>query len=235
MGDFNYGGEHSLIISGKNTWDTWHMAPKTRPYVAAPPVKEEYVDVPGADGSLDYTEVLTGAPKYGMRTGTWDFIIENGWKDPFQLQTELLQFLHGKKHQIVLVDDPEYYYTGRLTLDIRLNPKDYNTVQIKYNLDPYKNPIKSTSQTEWKWKELFGNTIYYGPFTVKKTKRRTIISETSQNITINVSNSMQMIMGGSTIALTAGDNTVQFPAGSTVVDFVGSGKVVMDYSVGKTL
>lgn len=235
MGEFNYNGEHSLIISGKNTWETWHMAPKTRPYVAAPPVKEEYVDVPGADGGLDYTEVLTGAPRYGRRTGSWDFIIENGWKDPFTLQSELLMYLHGKKHQIILTDDPEYYYTGRLTLDPKLNPKDYNTVQIKYNLEPYKYPVHSTATKEWKWKELFGNTIYYGPFTVKKTKRRTIICDTAQNVNINVSNPMQVEIGGTTIALTTGDNTVPLGAGSTVMDFIGSGRVVMDYSVGKTL
>jgi hypothetical protein len=234
-GEFNYNGEHSLIISGKNTWETWHMAPKSRPYVAAPPVKEEYVDVPGADGSLDYTEVLTGAPRYGRRTGSWEFFIENGWKDPFLLQSELLSFLHGKKHTVILADDPEYFYTGRLTVEVQLNPKDYNTVSIKYNFDPYKYPTESTATKAWKWNDLFGNTIYYGPFTVKKKKRRTIIMDTTQNVNINVSNPMVMDIGGTRTTLATGDNTVSFSAGSTIVDFIGSGRVVMDYSVGKRL
>ena len=62
-----------------------------------------------------------------------------------------------------------------------------------------------------------------------------IICDTAQNININVSNSMQVEFGGTTIALTTGDNTVPLGAGSTVMDFIGSGRVVMDYSVGKTL
>lgn len=235
MGDFNYEGAHSILISGKDTWETWHMAPQSRPYVAAPPIKEEYVDVPGADGSLDYTEVLTGKPRYGQRTGQWTFLVDNGYFDPFELQSELLTYLHGKKHNIVLTDAPNYYYTGRLTCDVNLGTKDYIQVTLKYNLNPYKYPLESTATKEWLWKELFGNTIYYGPFTVKKTKRRTIITDEAKDITVNVSNAMSVTINGSTIALTSGDNTISVAAGATIMDFVGSGRVVIDYSVGKSL
>ena len=79
MGDFHYTmldrddgtkvGAHSITINGMNTWDIWHMAPKSRPFVSPPQVKTEYVDVPGADGALDYTEVLT-AWGSGSRSGT---------------------------------------------------------------------------------------------------------------------------------------------------------------------
>lgn len=237
MGDFNYNGAHSIDISGKDTWETWHMAPQSRPYVAAPPIKEEYVDVPGADGSLDYTEVLTGAPRYGRRTGQWQFVVDNGYTDPFVLQSELLSYLHGRKHKIILKDDPDYYYSGRLTLEINLSPKDYNQVTIKYNLDPYKYPVSSTAQTEWKWNELFGNTIYYGSFTVKKNKRRNLINDdsSSKDATITVSNAMQLSFNGSTIALTAGDNTITLSPGNNIMDFIGSGKVTVDYSIGRKL
>ena len=58
MGEFNYGGSHSIRFLGTNgkwydTWEDFHMAPKARPFVAEPPVKTNYIDVPGANGSLD--------------------------------------------------------------------------------------------------------------------------------------------------------------------------------------
>jgi hypothetical protein len=234
-GEFNYDGSHSLTISGKNTWTDWHMAPQSRPFVADPPIKEEYVDVPGADGSLDYTEVLTGSPRYGMRTGTWTFIIENGWMPWFEMQSKLLNFLHGKKHQIILDDDPTYYYTGRLTLQTKFDTKDYNQVQIKYNLEPYKYPVDSTAKAEWKWDELFGNTIYYGSFTVKNTKSRTIITDSAGNITINCSNSMSVVYNGVETTLKTGDNAFAVGAGKNLLKFKGKGKVTIDYNVGRSL
>lgn len=234
-GEFIYEGEHSLTISGKNTWTDWHMAPQSRPFVAEPPIKEEYVDVPGADGSLDYTEVLTGSPRYGMRTGTWTFIIENGWTPWYEMQSKLLNFLHGKKHQIILDDDPDYYYTGRLTLQTKFDAKDYNQVQIKYNLEPYKYPVSSTANKEWKWNDLFGNTIYYGPFTVKKTKARTILTDTAGPIVINCSNPLTVKYNGVETALSTGDNTFNVGSGKNLLIFTGKGKVVIDYNVGRSL
>ena len=124
MGDFHYTmldrddgtkvGAHSITINGMNTWDIWHMAPKSRPFVSPPQVKTEYVDVPGADGSLDYTEVLTGRPRYANRTGQWDFIVDNGYRNWSDLYSDILMKLHGKYFDnIVLEDDPYYKWKGR--------------------------------------------------------------------------------------------------------------------------
>ena len=137
MGDFNYSlnengkGEHSITINGMNTWETWRMAPKSRPFVSAPQVKTEYVDVPGADGSLDYTEVLTGKPRYANRTGQWDFIIENGFRNWYDLYSDILMKLHGKYFdEIVLEDEPLYKWKGRLSVTGQFGNKDLTTVRI---------------------------------------------------------------------------------------------------------
>lgn len=237
MGDFNYNGEHSINISGKDTWTDWHLAPQSRPYVPAPPIKEEYVDVPGADGSLDYTEVLTGGVRYGQRTGQWTFILDNGYVNPLQFQSDILAFLHGKKHQIILKDDPEYYYTGRLTLETKMDARDYNQVVIKFNLNPYKYPLGSTRTMEWKWNDLFGNTIYYGSFTVRSSMMRNLINSDSSNktATLTVSNAMSVIFRGQTINLHPGDNQIVLRPGDNIMTFNGSGRVTVDYSLGRKL
>lgn len=242
MGDFFYDGAHGITFEygGKSmhTWGEWHLAPKSRPYVAAPPIKEEYIDVPGADGSLDYTEVLAGTVRYGMRTGSWTFIMDNGFNvDPFTFQSEILAFMHGKKVKVILDDDPEYYYIGRITLDPKLDPRDYNQISMKYNLEPYKHPINDTSGIEWKWRELFGNIIIYGKFTVRGTKVRTILNDTGSEIeaTINVSNPMTLIFGGQTTSLITGDNAINLPIGANVMTFKGTGIVTVAYTRGKKL
>lgn len=242
MGDFFYNGEHGITFEngGKkiHTWSGWHLAPKSRPYVAAPPIKEEYIDVPGADGSLDYTEILAGTVRYGMRTGNWTFIMDNGFNvDPFIFQSELLAFLHGKKVKIILDDDPKYYYLGRITLDTKMDARDYNQITMKYNLEPYKYPLDSTKTVEWMWKELFDNTIIYGKFTVRSQKARTILNDTgaTQTCIINVSNPMTLIFGAQTIALTTGDNEIDLPAGANYMIFKGTGIVTVDYTRGKKL
>lgn len=239
MGDFIYEGEHSISFSGKDTWGYFRMAPQSRPFVAEPSVKTEYVDVPGADGSLDYTEVLTGSVRYGDRSGSWTFIVDNGYWDWPILYSELLSYFHGKKHEIILSDDPGYYYTGRTDIKCNFGTKDYPTVQINYRLSPYKYPMASTALNDWMWKELFGNTIIYGKFNVYKEKARNIINDSSdsKSVSITTTSAMTVEFGGSTISLPAGttSNAITINPGNNYMVFKGSGQVTIDYSIGGKL
>lgn len=196
MGDFNYDGSHSIKFLSTNgvwfdTWEDFHMAPKARPFVAEPPVKTNYIDVPGADGSLDYTEALTDSVLFGNRTGQWDFIVDLPYTvssnvsaktgitvaNAISFQSAILKFFHGRKFdQIILTDELEYdfrntvvdgyFYTGRITAKTSLATKDYIQITLQYNLEPYKHHIASTKNLNWKWGELFGNVIKYGTFSV---------------------------------------------------------------------
>lgn len=239
MGDFFYEGQHSLGIDGRNTWDYYHMAPTSRPFVKAPKVKTEYVDVPGANGQLDYTEVLTGGVRYGNRTGEWSFMVDNGYWDWPVLYSDLLEYIHGKRHKIVLSDDPEYFYIGRLELDANFGTKDYAQVKIKYNLDPLKYPIGSTAQNDWQWAELFSNTIIYGKFNVNKEKARNIINEesTAKEVSVTLTAPMDIIFGAQTISLPAGTNSnvLTIQPGDNFMTFKGSGQVTIDYTIGGKL
>ena len=124
------------------------------------------MDVPGADGSLDYTNVL-GKTRYQNRTGSWNFLIDNGYWDWPVLYTEFMEKYHGRNCQIILKDDPYYYYIGRLTLKNYNQAKDYSSFEIEYNLEPYKWPIESSRDRDWLWNELFGKPSYFGPIVLK--------------------------------------------------------------------
>ena len=260
MGDFVYSlnennkGMHSITFNGMNTWDMWHMAPKSRPFVVAPQVKTEYVNVPGADGLLDYTEVLTGKPRYANRTGQWEFLIDNFGQQWYSLYSDILSKLHGKYFdEIILEDEPDYKWKGRLTVTGQFGNSDYSSVIIGYNLDPYKRALDNNNIPNWKWNDLFGNTIYYGSFSVNGIKAHTIINGNDgiQTATINCTNAMKVyecpdkatllkmiennFKGFIPIWLMSGDNLFNVDKGDNILVFVGNGMIKFSYERGKSL
>lgn len=128
---------HSITIGNKNTWTSWHLVPKERPYVAPPDVKTEYVDLAGADGSLDFTGKLNGI-RYKNRTGSWTFIAQPGYGNVQTRYSNIMNYLHGKRKRIILSDDPEYVYMARLMVTDWHSEKSWSEVTIKYIADPYK-------------------------------------------------------------------------------------------------
>lgn len=150
-----------------HTWKKWGLVPKSRPFVVPPEKKVTTIDIPGADGSLDVSETLTKWPVYNNRTGSWSFyvtdynnhegivqdnndqnVLDNVY-DPIRdtvldnwsgMYTRFLNSLHGKTLAIVLDDDPDYYYKGRVTISQWDSPNDgtLSGVTISYDLYPYK-------------------------------------------------------------------------------------------------
>ena len=142
---------HSITIGDKNTWDDWHLVPSSRPLVAPPPVKTSYVEIAGGDGALDLTESLTNRPTYGMRTGSWEFIVVNKGQLPYSgtfskwcdLYSEIMAYLHGKSLRVILDDEPGYYYTGRLSVSNWTSAPGNSTITINYTLSPYKTSLSN--------------------------------------------------------------------------------------------
>ena len=70
---------HSVNFGDKNTWDDWKLVPSNRPVIDPPTQKTNYIDIPGADGSLDISTALTGYPVYNDRVGSIEFIVMNDY------------------------------------------------------------------------------------------------------------------------------------------------------------
>lgn len=136
-----------------NTWDDWHLIPTSRPVFNPPSVKEVYIDIPGSNGRLDMTESLAGYPLYDNRTGSFEFIVANGyrplWIGGYQ---KFANWLHGKDLRCVLDDDPSYFYEGRFTMKEWKSNNDgtWSNVTFDYNVAPYKRSIH-TSLDDWLW------------------------------------------------------------------------------------
>lgn len=244
---------HSLTFGNLNTWDKWHLVPESRPIINPPKPKTNYVDIPGTDGSLDYTEAL-GSVKFENREGSWSFYVMNDYGEKnfdydywWEIYNSLLSEIHGRRMQIYSEDDPQYLYYGRLSLDEWNSEKDYSKVTISYVIDPYKyravinddgtierDTTISTSGNDWLWDELFDNTIIYGKFDVDEQKVRTLINRTGKEIipSITCTTNMEVLFNNTTYQLKNGKNVdhgIVLDIGSNVMTFIGNGQVTIDY------
>ncbi len=138
-----YSGLHSVTFGDRNTWEDWHLIPSSRPVFSPPPKKKKTVDIPGSDGSLDLSEVVSGKPVYENRTGSMEFIVANGFKPWQELYSEIMNYLHGKRMKAVLSDDPDHYYEGAFDISEWRSEDHYSTITIEYEVSPYKVNIQN--------------------------------------------------------------------------------------------
>lgn len=139
-----YEGLHSIIFENdfgeqKHTWDDWHLIPTKKPTMAPPSASGSFVDIPGRNGSYDLTSYLTGGPTYSDRSGTWEFIVtgtEDGSWD--ERNAEIAEFLHGQELKVILTDDPNYYYEGRLSITDKNTDGQFPKITISYRVRPFK-------------------------------------------------------------------------------------------------
>ena len=228
---------HSITIGSKNTWDDWRLIPSSRPLVVPPTVKESSLDIPGTNGLLDTTD-MHGRVMYGNRAGSWQFFVENDFRPWEEAYSDIMGYVHGQARYVVLEDDPEYYYQGRIKVNQWASNKDYSSITFDYNLDPYKYKIAYRNE-EWEWNPLnpYGSAIDYRMIEVPGTKTVTIVGRNEEIVPdIIVSSSMEMTYDGNEYVLTKGHNRpsdlILTGGQSNTLIFTGYGVVSIDYRGG---
>lgn len=227
---------HSINIGNVNTWDDWHIIPTSRPLVAAPQVKTSFVSIPGGDGALDLTEVLAGRPTYGRRSGSWEFIVMNDFGDWATRYSDIMAYLQGKQYRIILDDDPQYYYYGRLSVNEWRSEQYWSRIVINYNLDPYKRDVDGFGD-KWLWDPFnfeTGTVQDYHKLSVNGSLELDFINDGIANIRPIISSSvsgMKMAYSGTTYTLDRGPNVIDglvFPSGTNHLTFTGNGEVSIE-------
>ena len=139
------------------TFGNFHSArdlglyPTSKPVITAPEVQTSEIEIPGRDGKLDMTEALDGMPHYFNREGTWEFtsIGRENWTTAYH---RLKNRLHGKKMRIVVDEENDGFYVGRLTVE----EPEYDSIKgtaiftVSGDLEPYKYSLISTLE-DWPW------------------------------------------------------------------------------------
>ena len=155
-------GATTTRFSGKNTWEDWGLVPTSRPLVNPPAANRKQISIPGTNGTIDLSTLLTGYMTYGNRTGSWEFLVENknieigpykrsqapdDWVNAY---TTIMGYLHGKSYACVLEDDPTYYYQGNFDVSAWKSDQMASTITINYDLQPFKYSIQKSDEP-WLW------------------------------------------------------------------------------------
>lgn len=165
----NHHVPHSITFGEKNSWDDWHLISPIRPFFNPPAQKTTYLDIPGANGSLDISETLTGYPLYDNREGQFQFLVMNGYKDWTDTYADIMEYLHGRRIRAYLEDDPDYFYEGRFEVSEWQSTHPWSSITIGYNVDPFK-WSKKLSTEDWLWDPFVFATDW-----VKKSPFRDIV------------------------------------------------------------
>ena len=127
-----------VTFGNKHSYRAYGLLLKEYPIFTAPKPKTKLIEVPGSDAVIDLTESLTGKVQYGTRKGTFEFTVMGGRSKWPAVYAALLNDLHGKRMQIVLDDDPNYYYLGRVEIDSWASDKVTATIVILAEVEPHK-------------------------------------------------------------------------------------------------
>lgn len=203
--DFHSYDDFSLILSSKK--------------IGVPQPKTELLEVPGADEMLDFTEFF-GDVKFDNRKLEFDFTTLVPQSEFMQLFSQIQNTLNGKRMKIVLDEEPNFYYSGRISVKEWLADKSIGKITIECDCNPYK--LK-------KDKTVIVNTV--------STEETVVLSNLRKHVVPLFKSDAEMTIefNGNPYSMSAGEST--FPSivlkeGKSTLKLKGNGTVTIEYQEG---
>ena len=206
------GYAYALFDDEKNTFEDWGLM-LSRVSISDPEPQIITTDIPGRNGPLDLSEVLTGYITYKNRKIELEFDASSSYDEWPALKSKISNYLHGKNRKIVFDNDPEFYYYGRFTVNHQLSDEATATVVITGSVDPYKYDAElseiSLTGAGSKTATIYGSRMPVVP---------TITAGSATTVTFNgtayaVSAGANLIPG---VCLVEGENTLVFAGGGNI-------------------
>ena len=223
----------TVTFGTKNSYDDFGLI-LTDKNIGFPEPKLEEVDVIGADGVIDLSEVLNDDIKYKTRKLQFTFTVLKGNKYWASTVADVANYIHGKKLRIQMDFDPAYYYTGRCKINSFKTSKRLCTITIDAECEPYRLDINGNGE-KWLWDPFsFQNgfirvnaVTVNGSLQVNLQNQRKIVSPT-----FTCSTAMTVTFDGVTYNLPKGKTQVlgiRLQYGTNYVTFKGNGTVKIEY------
>lgn len=219
-------------FGNKHSWNDFGMILSSKE-ISPPQVQKNELKIPVRDGSIDLTTAITDAVKYYDRKITLNFtVIESKWESTM---SQVMEYLHGQRMQIILDDDSAFYYVGRVEVNKWTSKKRIGTIVIECTVEPFKYDILS-SAVDWEW-DIFdfeeGIINETGGLIVNGTTTITLICRKKRMFpTFTASANMTVTFEGETFNLTKGTQKVYdifLVEGNNELTFKGNGTVTIDY------
>lgn len=181
--------------------------------ISSPEPKVNQIEIEGGDGVLDLTEFF-GEVKYENRPLSFQFSKTNIVQDGFLALYSLVQdLLHGKKMQVILDDDPNHFYYGRVTINEWKSNKNIGEIVIDVDAEPYKYNLTETVVSQ----AVSGTAT----ITLNNSRKRVVpIITTDAELTLSFGNYSGTFSKGTftipELELTEGANTVTVTGTGTV-------------------
>ncbi|MCI7428532.1 MAG: hypothetical protein MSS83_05445 [Methanobrevibacter sp.] len=211
----------NVTFGNKNSYDDWNIV-RTHKDISIPQPKISKIEIEGADGDIDTSEVLCGEIKFKNRTLTFEFTMLDDYSKFNEKITEIANYLQGRKLKIILSDDSTYYYVGRCTIDEWSSDKRIGKIVIKCDCDPWKYDLEETIITK---------TISTSETFDIIGKRRTVCP------TFKSTADMTITFNGDTYSISAnseGSNpNIQIKEGINRFTIAGNGTITISYQGGE--
>lgn len=234
-----YKGNFGVQIGEKHTLNDWKLG-WTEITLGFPEARIYEQDVPGMDGTLDFTESVTGGDvKYKSRTLTLKFETpDRDYEEWETLTSEIASYIAGRRRKIILDTDPGFYYIGRLTMEAEKTDREGGTLTITGDVDPYKYEMYSSLE-DWLWDAFcFERDIARNYKDIAVDGRRALVIPGRRKWvvpTITASDDMEAVFKGVTYQIPKGTSKVFgicIEEGDNTILFKGSGTISIDYRGG---
>lgn len=207
-------GDYDTALHGPWTLGPWSF-PEPEP-------QENLVTVPGKDGPLDLSTVLTdGEPVYGPRKLTASLECSEGTRlDREAMISAMVNQLDGRRMNIILPDDPTRYITGKVRVK-----KEYN--------DPAHAAVTVTAACEpWRFNALETRIL----LVASASERLSVLPNTGRRVVIP-----EVVATGALVVLSTEEYTwdltpgtyklpeLKLKPGNMAVTYSGSGTVAFSY------
>lgn len=201
-----------------HSWDDFRLVLGSKE-IETPSVKSETIDVPGADGVLDFTDYF-GEPKYKQRKIKFDFTSVLPFSEQLLNYSKIQNCIHGKRLKIVIDGDPEFYWIGRIDVGNMKQNKNIASFTVTAECEPYKLRKNKTV--------IYSSVTNSGTLVFENLRKRVIPK-------ITVSDAVTIVFGSNSYSIATGSHTIpeiQFVQGKNLLEVTGTATVKVEYQEG---
>jgi hypothetical protein len=114
--------------------------------IPAPSPQTKFVKIIGRDGSVDLSDAI--GLHYDSRSWSLEFKCFDPTLNWHTLTSSVMNAIHGKRLNFEFDDDPDYFWTGRISVSSYVSLRGTGTLKVNITSDPYKYKKLSTIVTK---------------------------------------------------------------------------------------